>query len=202
VLVLSMHEDDVAVFGALRAGACGYLLKDSDRDDIVRAVLAVAAGEAVYGGGVARRIVDFFTESHQRYTAQTFPELTAREREVLDLVAAGPRQPRDRPPASPVGLDRAQQRGRHPRKTPVARPCGRGGQGPRRRSWQTAAAQPRRAVRLGGLTVLPVLERTQLAALPADVDLAPDNGWPGSLSRWHRRPPDRQDAPRVAFLSP
>jgi DNA-binding NarL/FixJ family response regulator len=89
VLVLSMHEDDEAVFGALRAGARGYLLKDSDRDDIVRAVLAVAAGEAVYGGGVARRIVEFFTDSHQRYTARTFPELTGREREVLELVAAG-----------------------------------------------------------------------------------------------------------------
>jgi DNA-binding NarL/FixJ family response regulator len=89
VLVLSMHDDDEAVFGALRAGARGYLLKDCDRDDIVRAVLDVAAGEAVYGGGVAQRIVDFFTESHQRYTAQTFPELTVRERQVLDLVAAG-----------------------------------------------------------------------------------------------------------------
>ncbi len=89
VLVLSMHEDDEAVFGALRAGARGYLLKDSDRDDIVRAVLAIAAGEAVYGGGVAQRIVAFFTEAHQRYAEQTFPELTAREREVLELVAAG-----------------------------------------------------------------------------------------------------------------
>jgi DNA-binding NarL/FixJ family response regulator len=89
VLVLSMHEDDQAVFGALRAGARGYLLKDADRDDIVRAVLSVAGGEAVYGAAVAHRIVDFFTESHQRYTAQTFPELTARERQVLDLIAAG-----------------------------------------------------------------------------------------------------------------
>jgi DNA-binding NarL/FixJ family response regulator len=89
VLVLSMHEDDQAVFGALRAGARGYLLKDADRDDIVRAVLSVAAGEAVYDGAVARRIVDFFTESHQRYTAQVFPQLTARERQVLDLIADG-----------------------------------------------------------------------------------------------------------------
>jgi DNA-binding NarL/FixJ family response regulator len=89
VLVLSMHDDDEAVFGALRAGARGYLLKDSERDDIVRAILAIAAGEAVYGGSVARRIVNFFTDAHEQYTAQTFPELTVRERQVLDLVAAG-----------------------------------------------------------------------------------------------------------------
>jgi DNA-binding NarL/FixJ family response regulator len=52
-------------------------------------VLAVAAGEAVYGAAVARRIVAFFTGAQQRYAAQVFPELTAREREVLELVAAG-----------------------------------------------------------------------------------------------------------------
>lgn len=89
VLVLTMHEDDEALFGALRAGACGYLLKGADREEIVRAVLAVAAGDAVYSATVARRIVGFFTSAHQSYTAQVFPELTAREREILDLVAAG-----------------------------------------------------------------------------------------------------------------
>jgi len=89
VLVLTMHEDDEALFAALRAGVRGYLLKDADRDDIVRAVLAVAAGEAVYGAAVARRIVDFFTGAQHRYAAQVFPELTAREREVLNLVATG-----------------------------------------------------------------------------------------------------------------
>jgi DNA-binding NarL/FixJ family response regulator len=89
VLVLTMHEDDEALFAALRAGVRGYLLKDADRDDIVRAVLAIAAGEAVYGAAVARRIVDFFTGAQQRYAAQVFPELTGREREVLNLVATG-----------------------------------------------------------------------------------------------------------------
>jgi DNA-binding NarL/FixJ family response regulator len=89
VLVLTMHEDDEALFSALRAGARGYLLKDADSDDIVRAVLAVAAGEAVYGAAVARRIVDFFTGSRQNYAAQVFPELTTREREVLDHLARG-----------------------------------------------------------------------------------------------------------------
>jgi len=89
VLVLTMHDDDEALFGALRAGARGYLLKSADPDEVVRAVLAVASGDAVYSATVARRIVDFFTSAHQAYTAQVFPELTAREREILDLVAAG-----------------------------------------------------------------------------------------------------------------
>ena len=89
VLVLTMHEDDEALFGALRAGARGYLLKGSDGEEIVRAVLAVACGDAVYSASVARRIVGFFTSAHETYTAQVFPELTAREREILDLVASG-----------------------------------------------------------------------------------------------------------------
>ena len=56
---------------------------------MVRAVLAVASGEAVYSASVARRIVDFFTSAHHAYAAQAFPQLTAREREILDLIAAG-----------------------------------------------------------------------------------------------------------------
>lgn len=89
VLVLTMHEDDEALLGAMRAGARGYLLKGADRAEIVRAVLAVASGEAVYGAAVARRIVDFFTAAQRRYAAQVFPQLTVREREVLELVAGG-----------------------------------------------------------------------------------------------------------------
>jgi DNA-binding NarL/FixJ family response regulator len=89
VLMLTMHDDDEALFGALRAGARGYLLKGADRSQIIRAVLAVADGEAVYGAAVARRIADFFTGAHRTYTSQLFPELTDREREVLGLVAAG-----------------------------------------------------------------------------------------------------------------
>ncbi|GAA0927844.1 response regulator transcription factor [Virgisporangium ochraceum] len=89
VVMLTMHDDDEALFGALRAGARGYLLKGASRTEIVRAVLAVASGEAVYGAAVARRIVDFFTNARPEYTARVFPELTDREREVLDLLAAG-----------------------------------------------------------------------------------------------------------------
>jgi DNA-binding NarL/FixJ family response regulator len=87
VLVLSMHEDDASLFGALRAGARGYLLKGADREEIVRAVLTVAGGDAVYGGAVARRVAEALTGANSRPSA--FPELTTREREVLDLLAAG-----------------------------------------------------------------------------------------------------------------
>ncbi len=89
VLVLTMHEDDEALFSALRSGARGYLLKGADRDAIVRAVLAVASGDAVYTAAVARRIVGFFTSTPATYASQLFPELTAREREILELVATG-----------------------------------------------------------------------------------------------------------------
>jgi DNA-binding NarL/FixJ family response regulator len=87
VLVLTMHEDDASLFGALRAGARGYLLKGANREEIVRAVLAVAGGDAVYGGAVARRVVDALTGTGSR--APAFPELTERERQVLELLAAG-----------------------------------------------------------------------------------------------------------------
>jgi DNA-binding NarL/FixJ family response regulator len=91
VLVLTMHDDDESVFAALRAGALGYLLKGADGPELVRAVLAVAAGDAVYGAAVARRIVAFYSDAHQRYAAQAFPDLTPRERDVLDLLATGAR---------------------------------------------------------------------------------------------------------------
>jgi len=91
VLVLTMHDEDESVFSALRAGALGYLLKGTDGPALVRAVLAVAQGDAVYGAAVAQRIVAFYSGAHQRYAAQAFPNLTRRERDVLDLLATGAR---------------------------------------------------------------------------------------------------------------
>jgi len=89
VIVLTMHEDDQAVFTALRAGARGYLLKDAGRDHIVQAILAAASGDSVYGSAVGNRIISFFTDAKAAYSAQVFPGLTARERDVLELVAVG-----------------------------------------------------------------------------------------------------------------
>jgi DNA-binding NarL/FixJ family response regulator len=89
VLVLTMHANDESVFAALRAGARGYLIKGADGAELVRAIESVAAGEAVYGAEVANRIIAFFTGAPESYAAQAFPELTERERDVLDLMAVG-----------------------------------------------------------------------------------------------------------------
>ncbi len=89
VLVLTMQSDDDAVFAAVRAGASGYLLKGADRGDVVRAILSVAAGEAVFGQTIAQRMLTLFTSATQPWEGTPFPELTARERKILDLVARG-----------------------------------------------------------------------------------------------------------------
>jgi DNA-binding NarL/FixJ family response regulator len=89
VLVLTMHDDDETVFAAIRAGARGYLLKGAQRADLLRAVRGVVSGEAVFGPGVARRLVAWFARPMPPGDAAAFPELTEREREILDLVARG-----------------------------------------------------------------------------------------------------------------
>ena len=89
VLVLTMFDDDDTVFGAMRAGAQGYLLKGADQAEIDRAIRAVVAGEAIFSPGVAQRVLGYFAAPPP--VAEPFPELTAREREVLDLMAAGER---------------------------------------------------------------------------------------------------------------
>jgi DNA-binding NarL/FixJ family response regulator len=73
----------------MRAGARGYLLKEADHSEIVRAVAAVAEGEAIFGAPVATRILEFFAAPRPRGTEVVFPQLTAREHQVLDLIAAG-----------------------------------------------------------------------------------------------------------------
>ncbi len=89
VLVLTMQSDDDAVFAAVRAGASGYLLKGADRSDVVRAILSVAAGEAVFGQTIAQRMLTLFTSVPRPLEGTPFAELTARERRILDLVARG-----------------------------------------------------------------------------------------------------------------
>jgi DNA-binding NarL/FixJ family response regulator len=89
ILVLTMFEDDDSVFAAMRAGAKGYLLKDSGGEGVVHAIRAVASGEAVFGPGVAERIIGFFSAPRAAAPQRAFPELTEREEEVLSLVAQG-----------------------------------------------------------------------------------------------------------------
>ena len=85
VLVVTMFEDDDSVFAAMRAGARGYLLKGALKAETLRAIRAVASGEAIFSPAIARRLMTFFA----RPAAPTLPELTDREREVLTLIAQG-----------------------------------------------------------------------------------------------------------------
>jgi len=89
VLVLTMFEDDDSVFAAMRAGAQGYLVKGADGPEVLRAITAVAGGEAIFGPSVARRVLAYLTRPLSVHDERVFPDLTAREREVLELVAAG-----------------------------------------------------------------------------------------------------------------
>jgi DNA-binding NarL/FixJ family response regulator len=88
VVVLTMFEDDDSVFAAMRAGARGYLLKGAEQDEIERAIRAAAAGEGIFGPQIAQRVIAHFARGAGS-TAAAFPSLTEREREVLELVAAG-----------------------------------------------------------------------------------------------------------------
>lgn len=87
VLVLTMHEDDDTVLAALRAGARGYLLKGAEQDAIESALRAVVSGQTVIAPGVAARMLQGVAGPPA--SAAPFPELTGREREVLERIARG-----------------------------------------------------------------------------------------------------------------
>jgi DNA-binding NarL/FixJ family response regulator len=93
ILVLTMFDDDDSVFAAMRAGARGYLLKDADKDDVVRAIVAVQKGDAIFSPTIAQRLIQYFTASpaHQSGLRKQdeFAELTERELEILELIARG-----------------------------------------------------------------------------------------------------------------
>jgi DNA-binding NarL/FixJ family response regulator len=86
VLILTMSDDEENVLAALRAGAYGYTLKGAGPDEIVAGVRAVARGEALFGAGIAARMLQHFGRSA---TSLPFPQLTERETEVLALLASG-----------------------------------------------------------------------------------------------------------------
>jgi len=89
VIVITMYQDDDSVFAAMRAGARGYILKGADQEEMLRAIRAVSSGEALFGPTIATRLMEFFSSPKPHTPPQAFPELTDREREVLELIAAG-----------------------------------------------------------------------------------------------------------------
>ncbi len=89
ILMVTMIEDDETVFAAMRAGAQGYVLKGANQSEILRAIRAVANGEAIFGPGIATRLLRFFATARPAAAPAAFPELGDREREILTLMAQG-----------------------------------------------------------------------------------------------------------------
>lgn len=93
ILVLTMFDDDDSVFAAMRAGARGYLLKDADKDEVVRAIVAVERGEAIFSPAIAQRMIQYFSAAPSvpstKKQPDEFSELTERELEILNLIAKG-----------------------------------------------------------------------------------------------------------------
>lgn len=93
VLIVTMFEDDGTVFQAMRAGAKGYVLKGANYAEMLRAIRAVGNGEAIFSPGVAARLASYFINIRRDSSPDVFPELSDREREVLNLIARGLKNP-------------------------------------------------------------------------------------------------------------
>lgn len=93
VIIVTMFEDDESVFTAMRAGARGYVLKGAKHDELLRAIEAVAQGEALFSPNIALRLISFFNAPRPSFPLKVFPDLTLREQEVLELIAQGKSNP-------------------------------------------------------------------------------------------------------------
>ncbi|MGP0051704.1 MAG: LuxR C-terminal-related transcriptional regulator, partial [Solirubrobacteraceae bacterium] len=90
IVILTTFELDEYVFDALRAGAAGFLVKDTKPSELIEAVRVVAGGEALLSPSVTRRLIgEFAARAKEPPGSATLEELTAREREVMALAAAG-----------------------------------------------------------------------------------------------------------------
>lgn len=95
ILIVTMFDDDDSVFAMMRAGARGYILKDADQNELLRAIQSVHSGEAIFSPTIARRMANFFANppkaavTAQPNTGESFPDLTEREQEILELIARG-----------------------------------------------------------------------------------------------------------------
>jgi len=89
ILILTVFEDDTSVFPAIRAGARGYLLKNSEQDELLRAIQTVVNGGAIFSPGIAQKVLGYLNAPPPNVPDQIFDELTPREKEVLKLIAQG-----------------------------------------------------------------------------------------------------------------
>lgn len=95
IIMLTMLEDNDSLFAAMCAGARGYILKGADKAEVINSIQAIARGEALFGAAIANRLTSFFQNANNtiQQSVEPFPELTEREREVLDLIAVGENNP-------------------------------------------------------------------------------------------------------------
>ncbi len=89
ILIVTIFKDDTSVFPAIRAGARGYLLKDTNQTELVRAIQTVAHGGVIFSPGIANRVLHYLSEPPTNLPSQVFDELTNRERDILELLARG-----------------------------------------------------------------------------------------------------------------